>query len=327
MLRIYGEILLDMIERNGQNNYEVYLGGAPFNVAYAAKKMTDNICFIGNVGADLPGKKILEEVQRYQMDTSHIFEDSIHNTTLAIVQIDSEGERNFCFIRKNGADYHIPLQTLSLIGANDLIHLGSLMLSESIGREFARKLIQEAKKKKARISFDVNYREDIFSDSDEALRIYSEILPHCDIVKISEDELYLFTHERDIQKALQKLARKGQKIFVTFGKNGSLLYQKNEIIYVSSYPVIPVDTTGAGDAFFGTILGLITHYGFETFFQKKRIIRQSLYLANVQGGSATTAKGALTGIMTKEKLLSFLEKTTPHKESLPQRFQSKKAEE
>lgn len=305
MIKIFGEILLDMIQRKEDHTFESYLGGAPFNVAYAAHQITPMVSFFGNVGDDLFGKQIIETAKELGMDTSFITEDGHHNTTLAVVNIDKNGERNFCFMRKNGADYHLPIPSLQCIQQNDIVHLGSLMLSKIEGRNFAKNFIQEAKKKKARISFDINYRDDIFKSPEEAIQIYSKIIPYCDIVKISEDELFLFTHKKNLFDALSSFAKKGQKIFVTLGKNGSLLYQHGQVIQVPSIPVEVIDTTGAGDAFFGTILGLIDSYGYNMFFKRKKIMRQSLFFANVQGGLATTKKGALSGIAPKEILFSY----------------------
>ena len=107
MITIYGEILIDMNKVSNKESFDYFVGGAPFNVAYAVIKSNGNAQFIGNVGNDLMGKHIKEFVKSQNMNDSLITVDDLHNTTLAFVMNDESGERNFCFARKNGADYYL----------------------------------------------------------------------------------------------------------------------------------------------------------------------------------------------------------------------------
>ena len=93
---------------------------------------------------------------------------------------------------------------------------------------------------------------------------------------------------------------------MTLGKEGSLLYSDNKIIEAKSISINPVDTTGAGDAFYGTMLSFIDQIGYEKFFSLEDKIRDYLYLANIQGAFATLKKGALDGVVSKQELLKNL---------------------
>ena len=71
-----------------------------------------------------------------------------------------------------------------------------------------------------------------------------------------------------------------------------MLSKIGEIFHAESEPVKPVDTTGAGDAFFGTFVGLIDQCGIDNVdIEKLRLIALQ---ANKAGAQATLHKGAVT---------------------------------
>ena len=302
MVVVYGEILVDMVKEKGNNSFNYFIGGAPFNVSYAISKVNKNVLFVGNVGNDLLGKFLKDEVKNYNLDNSYVYIDNNHNTTQAFVINDENGERNFCFARKFCADYYIPASSLSLINKANIIHLGSLMLSTKAGLSFANKVINKAKDENKIISFDINYRDDIYNSKEEAIKIYKNIYKKCDIIKISNDELELLTNKSDLLEALKDFTNNNQKVFVTLGKDGSLLYFNNKVIKASTIKVNPIDTTGAGDAFYGTILGFIDKYGYDLFFNDEELIKECLKKANVQGAMATLKKGAISGVVGEAML-------------------------
>ena len=132
MLLCIGEILADMIgeEKNGITTYERKAGGAPFNVACALNKFGADVKFVGSVGDDLIGQFLIKYAKDFGMDTTYINQSSERNTTLAFVELNEEGERSFCFYRKNTADYCMPEISDELIKSADIVCIGSLMLAD-----------------------------------------------------------------------------------------------------------------------------------------------------------------------------------------------------
>lgn len=303
MISVYGEILIDMV--SGKNNtFEYFVGGAPFNVSYAISKLEGNVKFIGCVGNDLLGK-FIREFTNGKVE-SKIYIDNERNTTQAIIINDETGERNFCFLRKNCADYNIPLESLIEMEESNIVHVGSLMLNEEIGRKFADEVISKAKQNNILISFDVNYRDDIYCSQEEAIAIAKKYINQADIVKFSEDEILMITDSTELTEAVNKIKKDNQIVVITLGSKGSALYYNDKIIKADSIKVMPVDTTGAGDAFYGTLLSEIDKFGFETFVNDEELILKSLKKANVQGALATLKKGAVDGIVSKEELEIFM---------------------
>ncbi len=302
-----GEVIADLIEVDN-NEFKFCIGGAPLNLAYVINKLEGNVIFVGNVGDDALGKEIIDFVKKSRMQTELISIDKNRNTSMSFVKNSKNGERNFTFARKNGADYNIPLSTMSYIEKANIIHIGSLLFSTKEGRRYADKLIRKAKRMKKIISIDVNFRSELFNSIEKAKKIYVHFLSKADIVKVTNDEIKILTGNKDIYKSLKTITKNNQKIFVTLGSSGSFLFY-NDIIYNEpSIKVDAVDTTGAGDAFYGCILNEIDNYGYENFFKNEQAIRKALKKANICGAYSTLKKGALSNILTKYELESMYRK-------------------
>ena len=287
MILSIGEILADVIVDN--TGKQKYCGGAPFNLIVNAKRSGATAGFIGRVGNDETGKFLLEETSKYNLDYLDIQTDNNRETTLALVTL-TDGERDFKFVRNDTADYNIDFDSIDFSKYQNLkiIHLGSLMLSEKSGVELANKIIDKAKSLGVKLSFDVNFRTDIFKDEKSAIETYLPFIKKADIVKFSDDELLLFTGETDVEKGCKKIARSGQLIVVTLGKKGSYYYIDGASGSVPTEPVTPIDTTGAGDAFYGTFLAQI-----ENVEYTDSNLKSAMKLANENGAKTTLFKGAI----------------------------------
>lgn len=290
MILCVGEILADMIgaENNGSFFYERKAGGAPFNVACAAKKVGAKTSFVGCVGDDLIGEFLIGFAQSQGLDKLCIEKDNGRNTTLAFVNLDSTGERSFCFYRKNTADYHLPEVPQDIFDGADIVYVGSLMLSEDCGRQYALKLAQRARQAGKLVAFDVNFRTDIFRDRQTAINVYKEILAVSDIVKFSEDEVEIFTEEY-VEKELD-----GKLICISLGGKGSRWIYCGQSAIVPSIKVSPVDTTGAGDAFFGGVLRGLDGVGKINWIPE--FLDKTFKYANVCGALNTLGRGAIDGL-------------------------------
>lgn len=286
MILCIGEILADMIgeEKNGITTYERKAGGAPFNVACGLHKFGAGVKFVGAVGEDLVGRFLVKYAADFGMDTSLIHINPDRNTTLAFVELNEEGERSFCFYRKGTADYFLPPVGDELIGGADIIIIGSLMLADADSVNYALDIIDRAHALGKTVAFDVNYRTDIFRDRDSAVSTYKRILAAADIVKFSEDEVETFTEEY-VAGLYDKL------VLVTLGKNGSEWRYRGERGSVPTITVTPVDTTGAGDAFFAGALSVLDRSAGRS--REAAVLNEALRFGNVAGALNTTGRGAI----------------------------------
>lgn len=290
MILCAGEILADMIgaERDGVFVYERKAGGAPFNVACAVKKFGVKSAFAGSVGDDIIGGFLKDFVKSVKLDGLCLESDAQRNTTLAFVQLDRHGERSFCFYRKNTADYRMPEISDGLFDSADIVHIGSLMLSEDEGAAYAARLAKRASAAGKTVSFDVNFRTDIFKDKESAVSRYKTMLEAADIVKFSEDEVEIFGQDYIDGRLKEKL------VCITFGGNGSEWRYLGRRNAVPSVKVKPVDTTGAGDAFYAGVLSRLD--GLQKSEWTDGVLNHALKFGNVCGALNTLGRGAIDSL-------------------------------
>ena len=301
MLICIGEILADMIgeEKNGITTYERKAGGAPFNVACALKKFGADVKFVGSVGDDLIGQFLIKYAKDFGMDTTYINQNAERNTTLAFVELNEEGDRSFCFYRKNTADYLMPDVSDELIKSADIVCIGSLMLADSRCVEYALDIINRAHGLGKTVAFDVNYRTDIYRDKESAVKTYKKILAVADIVKFSEDEVETFTEDY-VNSLTDKL------VLITLGKNGSQWRYNGKKNTMPTITVKPVDTTGAGDAFFAGALSVIDKNVGNSLTED--ILNDSLKFGNIAGALNTMGRGAIDNLPDLDTINKHLDR-------------------
>ncbi|MBQ9118034.1 MAG: carbohydrate kinase [Clostridia bacterium] len=296
MILCVGEILVDMIggEKDGSFCYERKAGGAPFNVACAVKKFGADSGFVGCVGEDTVGSFLEKFVEKQSLTCAYIKKDARVNTTLAFVDLDENGERSFCFYRKNTADYQLPPVPVDIFNKAKIVHIGSLMLSEPIGKKYAVALAKKAKKAGKLVSFDVNFRDDIFRDRQAAVKVYSKMIQLADIVKFSEDEVEIFGQDYVKNALYYKL------VCLSLGGAGSRWQYRGQSNQVPTVPVKPIDTTGAGDAFYAGVLSRLV--GVDRADWTAETLDSAFRFGNVCGALNTLGKGAIDHLPTIEEI-------------------------
>ena len=90
-----------------------------------------------------------------------------------------------------------------------------------------------------------------------------------------------------------------QMAFVSLGKNGSLMYQNGVKEIIPTIYLTPVDTTGAGDAFYSYVL-----YSLD---KKENNYHTILKKANFVGAMATQNKGAIDVVPTIKQIENYME--------------------
>lgn len=257
-----GEMLVDFVCTDkglGLNNGVNYVrksGGAPANVAACIAKLGGNVSLVSSVGSDPFGESLISEVQSYNVNTDNVAILPM-STTLAYVSLDENGDREFIFNR--GADEHLCIsnELLGSLTQDTILHLGSAtaLLGGALAESYMS-IAQEASRKGSVICFDPNFRLDLWKNREykfkELCDSYFEL---ADIVKISDEELRLFSEQEDIHKGCDYFHNFGVKVvLVTLGGSGCLISQNGRQTIVPAYKINVVDTTGAGDSFIGALL-------------------------------------------------------------------------
>jgi len=305
----FGELLIDVLPFGySDKNYpicEFNPGGAPANVAVALCNLGQEASFIGQVGDDFYGRFLKSVLNEKNVDTSGLLLSKVFPTSLAIVALGENGERSFSFYRKNGADVSVHFNPIfkDRIDEADGFHCGSVSLSDEPARGATLDMLKYAKAEGKRVSFDVNLRELLWENLADAKVEIEKVLPYVDILKVSEEELVFLRPDLEAEKALENLTVTYpiELILVTYGSQGSAVYVHHALHKVDAFKVVSIDTTGAGDAFFGSFLA--SYY--EAPSLDPAILKTYLRRANACGAIATLKKGAIGSLPTKAELDSF----------------------
>ena len=251
-----GELLIDFTPV--KNEYGTFFkenpGGAPCNMLTMAQKLGSKTAFIGKVGKDQFGIHLGKVLKVQNIDISGLVYSEEYNTTLAFVHLDSDGDRSFSFYRRGCADVMLEKSEVdyTLLDKARVLHFGSLSFTDEPSRSTVLDMVEYAKKKGLLITYDPNYRPALWASEAAASEAMRKGLEYADVVKVSEEEAVLLTGENDYYKAAEKLYNSGIKLVcVTLGEKGSFYYHRNGHGVVTGYKSKVVDTTGAGDSFFG----------------------------------------------------------------------------
>lgn len=264
----FGEILIDFTwqghNEQGQALFAQNPGGAPANVAVAASRLGTKTAFLGKAGRDMHGRFLKSVLEQEEVDTRGLILDADYFTTLAFVRLGTAGERTFAFARKPGADTQIRADEIAaeILANTNIFHVGSLSLTDQPARDTTLYAVKQAKKMGSIISYDPNYRESLWTDAKTAVEQMRSLIPYADIMKLSDEEIVLLTGYDDPEEAARELVAQGIKVVaVTLGPEGTYIYGMDGGREVPGYVSNVVDTTGAGDSFWGGFLHCLNQSG------------------------------------------------------------------
>lgn len=289
----FGEMLWDCFP-----DHEIP-GGAPMNVALHLQQLGFDVKMISKIGNDEHGKKILEFVQGYGLDTSCIQHDDQYPT--GTVQVDNTDVENIKYTIVSPAAWDfigLRNETLKAVQSADAFIFGSLSVRNHESWETLYHLLHEPVLK----IFDINLRAPFYDF--EQIEI---IFGYTDILKINEDELLIVADYFDI--SLPEKANYLEKtnsvstyltehfpiamVCVTLGAKGALIYQNGKITAHPGYRVKVEDTVGSGDAF---LSGLVKSY------LEGKNTEDILDFASAMGAFVATQKGGTPRYLIEDVL-------------------------
>ncbi|EOY17095.1 PfkB-like carbohydrate kinase family protein [Theobroma cacao] len=276
----FGEMLIDFVpDVAGASLAEssAFLkapGGAPANVACAIKKLGGNSAFIGKFGDDEFGHMLVDVLKKHGVNTDGICFDPHARTALAFVTLKKNGEREFTFYRNPSAD---------------------MLLKES---DLKISMIKQAK--------IFHYGLPLWPSPQAARDGILSIWNYADFIKVSDDEVAFLTQgDPGREDVVLSLWHQNLKLLiVTDGEKGCRYFTKHFKGKVDGFSVKTVDTTGAGDAFVGSIL---VSLAMDTkFFHDEGRLREALLFANACGAICVTRKGAIPALPTRSDALGLI---------------------
>ena len=308
-----GELLIDFTENgtSAQGNpvLEANPGGAPCNVLSMLNRLGHKTNFIGKIGKDMFGDQLEAALKEVGIGTEGLMRDDEVHTTLAFVHTAPDGDREFSFYRNPGADMMLSEDDVDAeqIKNSTIFHFGSLSMTDEVCRKATRKAIAIAEEAGILMSYDPNLREPLWKSMDLAKEQISYGLEHCNILKISDNEIQWLTGREDYDEGIAMVQEKYNipLILLSLGRTGSRAYTKNCRVEVPAFiQENTIETTGAGDTFGACILHYVLEHGWKEYSEEE--LKEILTFANAAASIVTTRKGALRVMPTKEEVEAML---------------------
>jgi fructokinase len=295
----FGEALVDLLpDRRGAlraaSRFEVHSGGAPANVAVGLSRLGVPVAFVGVTGEDEFGHLLARKLREEGVEV-RLRHTRAALTGVWFVALDEMGERSFFApTGADSADKLIAEEDIARVPDARIFHCGSSAHVLPAAGKTLRKAVREARRRGMTVSFDPNVRAHLWKDLRELRALCDDVLPFCDIVKLSEEELMPCLGVADASAALDALSSLGVKLgCVTLGARGATARRGGEVAQVSAPRVNVVDTTGAGDGF---VAGLLAAKPFESD------LAAALRTACAVGSRVCTRLGAVAGLPRRDEL-------------------------
>lgn len=298
-----GAALIDMVamvERFPQTDDEVYVpelrigsGGSAANFAVACSRLGLRTGFIGKIGEDFLGDRLIRDFERERVDIQGIVRTGKIHTGMVYIPVDPKGNRRmFAF---SGAANMLDPKDLksSYIGSTRLLCVASLK-NISVLESAA----EHAKRKKTLVSLNPGALI-----ADQGYEKTKRLLSATDIYISSMNEAGRLLKTKEPKEAIRKLLQLGiTKVAITLGSKGCIVADNREQHSVPNFKVEPFDTTGAGDAFTA---------GFTAGLLRDLNLEECGRMGNATAALCITRVGARNGLPTLSQLEKFLKENSP----------------
>ena len=292
-----GELLVDMISDdydadNSCNKYSRYFGGSPANITMNIKRLGGNPIISASVGNDRLGEFLINNLKKNNINTEFI--NKVNNSTSMVLVTKSKETPLPIFYRS--ADYNLEYNEDigSILKNSKIVHFSCWPISQKKSRKVIEKVIEEARKNNVLIGFDPNYHEMIWEEGHDVIEYIKNLIGKLDIIKPSEvDAERIFgpdTPENHVDKFIQCGAK---LVIMTLGKDGAIVSNGTETIKFKTLATEVVDTTGAGDAFWG---------GFYTALTSNYPLKEALNIGFATSAFKLKNVGAIAELPSIEEL-------------------------
>ncbi len=305
-----GELLIDFTPvgqtEDGRLLFARNPGGAPANVAVQAKRAGVSAGFLGRVGKDMFGDFLVSTLKDCGVETQGLSQDPDYATTLAFVQLNDQGDRDFSFYRNPGADTRLSFEgtDLSLVDNCKLLCFGSLLMTAEPSRSAVEQLVDYARKQGKITAYDPNWRPPLWKGrEEEGIARMKSLIPKADIMKVSDEELALLTGKDSVEEGAWALLEQGVSlVVVTMGPKGCRAYTPGNTLEKNTYDTHVKDTTGSGDSFFGALLAKIVLSGKRPAQLSQEELADFVDFANAAGAVCATKTGAIPALPETEAI-------------------------
>jgi 5-dehydro-2-deoxygluconokinase len=301
------------------------VGGCPANIAIGTARLGLRSALLTRVGDEQMGRFIREQMSREGVSVDGLVTDKERLTALVLLAVEEEGVSPMIFVRTDCADMALNPEDVDeafVASARAVVVTGTHFSRENT-EAAQRKAIKIAKAHGRKVVFDIDYRPNLWGlaghaagferyvKSDRVSSRLKSVLPDCDLIVGTEEEIMIASGAEDPLSALKAIRAVSQAtIVLKRGAMGCIVYDGpisddlEDGIVGKGFPIEVFNVLGAGDAFMsGLLRGWLGGESLET----------AATWANACGAFAVSRLLCSPEYPTWAELQYFLEHGSPHR--------------
>lgn len=313
---LYGEQVGGRLE--DMATFAKYIGGSPTNTAVGAARLGLRSAVLTRVGADHFGRFIREQLLREGVDADGVIEDPERLTALVFLGIRDPDTFPLIFYRENCADMALQADDVdeTFIRSAGAVLINGTHLSRDNVFEASVRACEIARAAGARVVFDIDYRPVLWgltrkdmgenrfvADAGVTARL-QRVLPLCDLIVGTEEEVHILGGSTDTIAALRAIREKSTALLVCKrGPQGCVAFpdaipdRLDQGVVGQGFSVEVFNVLGAGDAFMA---------GFLRGWLRNEPLSTACSYANACGAIVVSRHGCSPAMPTWEELQQFL---------------------
>lgn len=312
-----GEALIDRVIPTSSSTHaqssQDYVGGAPANVAAALARLGTTVAFVGGISQDVLGQRLIQTLQAVGVHCNTV--QRVDWPTRVVRVYHSEaGDRAFGGFNQADptyfADAHLSPAALpeNRFAQARWLVMGTLGLAyDETGAAMVRALAL-AHQYGLKVAVDLNWRPRFWPDPTVAPDRISGLLAQAHWLKFAAEEATWLLGETQ-PAAIATRYPNAEGILVTHGARGCHYTIAGHTGHVPAFSVNSRDTTGAGDAFWATLIHQVDGLNAAELENPQRIERL-VTAASAAGAMTTQHPGAIAAQPSPAALSTFLQQHT-----------------
>ena len=300
-------------------SFRKYVGGSAANIALNTARLGVKTAMLTRVGEEQMGRFVRRTMAETGVDVSRVTFDPERLTPYVLLAIREVEDFPRIFAYGDAADMALDEADVDpeFIASSRALLVTGTPLSRPGSRAATLKAVRAAGEAGTRVLFDLDYRPvfwgvvsheqggEMFVESAEVTEGYRSVLPDCNLVVGTEEEIRIAggsTNTREALLAIRELC--GATIVLKVGAMGAIVFPGDipedlgEGVTVPGFPVEVFNSVGAGDAFLS---------GFLSGWLRDEPLEECLRLGNACGAIVVSRHGCSPAMPTPQELEYFLE--------------------
>jgi 5-dehydro-2-deoxygluconokinase len=299
-------------------SFRKYVGGSAANIALNTARLGVKTAMLTRVGEEQMGRFVRRTMADAGIDVSHVTVDPEHLTPYVLLAVRDLDNFPRIFAYGDAADMALDEDDVDpeFIASSGALLVTGTPLSRAGSRAASLKAVQAAREAGTKVLFDLDYRPvfwgvasheqggEMFVESAEVTEGYRSVLPDCDLVVGTEEEIRIAGGSTDTREALLGIRElSGATIVLKVGAMGAIVFlteipeDLEDGLSVPGFPVEVFNSVGAGDAFLS---------GFLSLWLRDEPLEDCLRIGNACGAIVVSRHGCSPAMPTPQELEHFL---------------------